>query len=750
VSNQMGVAECVLGYVARGWKPIPIPAREKAPTGSGWQNTNIRSDEIQWRFSATGNVGVLLGTPSGIVDIDLDSKAAVKLAGQHLPPTGAIFGRPGKPRSHWIYRVANPEPTRRFQSPDREAIVEYRSTGAQTVFPPSIHPTGEQVRWDDDGEPTEVDGAALMAAVELLAEACRVGNLAFDATTVDPNPRETPIVDRCRAYLECLPDSIQGQNGSTQFLQAACECYRFGLADGDAFDLLKWFSETKSVPPWSDKDIRHKMTDGKKIVTKDGELGKHLAEDAPAEWVGATVSPKTVSPAVEVVGDGDAWNVLEAAETPAESQIPDHLLRPAGIVGDIANWITETAISPQPVLSLAAALATVGTILGRKVMTETGLRSNMYICGVARAGFGKEHPGAKARQLLQLTGDDSLIGSEEVTGDVAMMNALTRSPSILWTWDEYGDRLRAIFDKYTDPGLRAIASLLKKLFSKTGETYYGKEYASRERVNIVQPHVSVFGVVQPDQLHLTISPNEVTDGFLPRHIVLYTPSTPPRKRTQNIEPSAAPPDKIAVWVKAWHAFDPNSLPGNGNLHGAFISNPHNLKAATRDNKPMLIRLSPQAAAIMAEFSEQCSLRSEKTDVVAALYGRGAEHARKLALIVAAGCTSEPVRGVEVDAPTAAWACGLSRYALDNFAGNIVKHVAGNDFERDLKCIREIIRQGGNISRGRLTRATPRMIPQRRDQVITTLLQGSEIEKITIKPKRGPAAIGYRLAPCVAA
>ena len=84
------------------------------------------------------------------------------------PPTGAMSGRPGKPASHWWY-VCDGMKTRKHQDPvSKKMIVELRSTGAQTVVGPSIHPSGEP--YDPlDGEPAVVDAGELAAAVAALA-----------------------------------------------------------------------------------------------------------------------------------------------------------------------------------------------------------------------------------------------------------------------------------------------------------------------------------------------------------------------------------------------------------------------------------------------------------------------------------------------------------------------------------------------------------------------------------------------------
>src|SRR5438552_18321692 len=54
-------------------------------------------------------------------------------------------------------------------------LIEIRGTGGQTMMPPSIHPSGEQVRWSREGEPGGVSVANIkfrvgrVAAVTILA-----------------------------------------------------------------------------------------------------------------------------------------------------------------------------------------------------------------------------------------------------------------------------------------------------------------------------------------------------------------------------------------------------------------------------------------------------------------------------------------------------------------------------------------------------------------------------------------------------
>jgi hypothetical protein len=161
-----------------GFAVIPVPHGSKAPALKDWPHVRVTPETVSDYFDGKAeNVGGLCGEPSGgRVDIDLDCAEARSLAHHLLPATGLIHGRPGAPSSHYWY-ISNPVlTTTRYRDPlcenERAMLVEYRSTGTQTLLPPSTHPCGEQYRWDHQGTPATVDGHELLAAVRKLAAAC--------------------------------------------------------------------------------------------------------------------------------------------------------------------------------------------------------------------------------------------------------------------------------------------------------------------------------------------------------------------------------------------------------------------------------------------------------------------------------------------------------------------------------------------------------------------------------------------------
>lgn len=164
------------GFAARGWSPIPLPANSKRPVLKGWTELRLGPDDLSDYFSSDGtpqNIGTITGSASGgLVDIDVDAAHQFGLAPRFLPKTGSIFGRASKPSSHYFYIAKPVPPYAEFTDPmDDAVLVELRGDGHQTMMPGSLHPSGELVRWDVNGEPVQVDGEVLAQAVGKLAAA---------------------------------------------------------------------------------------------------------------------------------------------------------------------------------------------------------------------------------------------------------------------------------------------------------------------------------------------------------------------------------------------------------------------------------------------------------------------------------------------------------------------------------------------------------------------------------------------------
>jgi len=192
--------EAFENYKKLGLDPLPIPYENghptKGPKIAGWQTEAASGEYTETDFAEPCNIGVLLGGPKNLTDIDCDSPEAVligeEVMGDLMKHTGKtmMFGRKSKPRSHYIFFCVKSLPTEKITDPvDGECIIEYRCVkqdgerGHQTVFPPSLRydsETGEseEIRLEADSaaEPAFVESDKLhrrfrmIAATSLLAK----------------------------------------------------------------------------------------------------------------------------------------------------------------------------------------------------------------------------------------------------------------------------------------------------------------------------------------------------------------------------------------------------------------------------------------------------------------------------------------------------------------------------------------------------------------------------------------------------
>jgi len=267
-------------YLRWGLSPLPIKRGEKAPKIAGWRHFKCEPGDVARWFGRPCNVGVMLGAQSGgIVDVDLDCPEAIELAPQFLPVT-RTFGRASKPASHWIFRAEPLVGTAQFRDPEGGMLCELRSTGGQTVFPGSVHPSGEAIEFTDISVRfAVVDGADLRARVGQLAAAVLLrrhpnptdaikalaarwrGEVKAPPVTRNPvRPTSLDVAERARRYLAKMPPAIEGSGGSKQTYTAALALVKgFGLPPPDAFALLAEYNATSCRPPWTEKQLLQKI-----------------------------------------------------------------------------------------------------------------------------------------------------------------------------------------------------------------------------------------------------------------------------------------------------------------------------------------------------------------------------------------------------------------------------------------------------------------------------------------------------------
>lgn len=151
---------------------IQLHPNSKIPLASDWVNNGKPFSEVCLQ---NGNVGLLTGEVSGLLDIDLDCREAVALADVILPAPHIQFGRTTCDSGHFLYKALSFGPTKRFSSTEGDVLIELRGNNSQTMIPPSKHDCGEQLTINDsnlDLEPQHYDH--LHRCVSFVAAAAEI------------------------------------------------------------------------------------------------------------------------------------------------------------------------------------------------------------------------------------------------------------------------------------------------------------------------------------------------------------------------------------------------------------------------------------------------------------------------------------------------------------------------------------------------------------------------------------------------
>src|SRR5262245_56870127 len=265
--------EAAVRYTHDRYSVIPVPYRSKDPGFTGWPQVRLTEADLPRHFNGKPqNIGLLLGEPSNwLIDIDIDHPVAIELAYQCLPPTPAVFGRPSKPRSHWLYRVTAPIQTKQFRI-HKLSIVEIRSTGLQTVVPPSTHESGELITWEaEEADPAEIHPDSLLAAVQRLYEAVleRLGEKPRERDRNDGvatnHPSESAAWNRALQKMLRIK-AADGKDGSRRLLAVACRAVEHDLKDDEAIRCIRALEKQRPFPiEWTDDEIikRLRSAEGK-------------------------------------------------------------------------------------------------------------------------------------------------------------------------------------------------------------------------------------------------------------------------------------------------------------------------------------------------------------------------------------------------------------------------------------------------------------------------------------------------------
>ena len=467
--------------------------------------TNTEVIDYWWTKWPDALIGMPTGSLTGIAVLDLDVKKGKNglaiVADWEI--RSSVIARTQSGGAHLYFSAAGAP----HCTTDQIALgVDTRGQGGYVIVPPSTgyrwingHDFTKLPPWPDDLRPAPHDSEPVASS----------------------DPEADPAL--VAAAMAVIPNDDLGWE---EWNRIAMACW--AGSSGHSFEAFDQWSQ-KSKKYNAGRTRKQWLKYSRSPPTKIG-AGTifYLAEKAEPGWRAAYE---------ESTMDDDKRVVIESFQTlttttetpkpllPASKELPPHLLQVPGLVGEIAQWITDTARYPQPALSLGAALTLVGTAAGRHIAGPTLSGTHLYIIGIAKSGGGKDHPLAQIHTILdacreQGSGLGHHIGPGQFMSMPAVVNFLKEQPLAICCIDEMGAFLKRINSKRATGFEGAVSAIFRTAWGTSFGPLRTPAYANLRSVTVYSPALSIYGISTAEEFYNALEGADIVNGLLNRFVMI--------------------------------------------------------------------------------------------------------------------------------------------------------------------------------------------------------------------------------------
>jgi hypothetical protein len=735
VSDKSPFAEAADGLIALGYSVIPLRPRDKAPGErkggrwalmSAWPEFRDRAPTVfelrAWSSWQDANIGMVLGTPIGqhrLIAVDIDSLDPEEVETIRASCPATPMAKRGAKGLTMFYRGAEGLKSRAYKKADKTGLADLLTGNAtrQTVVPPSVHPYGPTYQW--------VCGPVPADQLPIFDETC----LERLEDTLEHLGWNAQVGAEARATRRPMDTHDDDPTIWGELNDAALARLDAWVPTLDLYGLRSTGRRGgyEAVATWRPSSTGQRLEDRKRNlqIHPDGirDFGagvgyspldlvcaaNNWALDDAFAWLKDRLdlheTPVFVMPEpVEVKADAEKGASPSSDPEEACDELPPHLLKVPGLVGDIAEFITSSAMRPQPLLSLGAALCLVGTAAGRKYAGPTNSGTHLYVLALAPTGSGKDHPLSMITSILSESRMSYAVGPAQFMSYSAVIGRLTRAPLALCPMDEFGSFLAKVNSKKASGHEKAITGALRAAWGSSFKTMSTPEYAATAARLVHSPALSIFGASTHQEFYAALESGDAENGFLNRFLILSTEHRPD-------EVDAPPEDAFSIPATITDRLYAIAMEG-GCLAAATAHNdradPPSVKAIWGDG----------AHAVYKRLRDRLAKRT----AAAEYYVRTAEMAVRLATIVAVGVDrAAPVISREL----MEWASGLALWSTNRLVAEADRFMSNSDFERLVKKAGGFIQKEGSVTRSSLSRLM-NLRPAELGQVVDTLEEQGKI------------------------
>lgn len=709
--------QSALAYASFGWAVFPVHSIRsgrctcgKSDCGSpgkhpltrhGFRDASTDPATVAdwWRKHPWANIAIATGEVSGrLMVIDLDSKPEEGIDGEEtwrnlakdIPATVEVLTGGGGRHLYFAY-------------PDDIDLksgtgvlgpgVDLRADGGYVLAPPSLHASGRRYEWEVSSDP--IEGVAVAPA-----PLCSLNGHAKVA-------KSSPITPA----TELLPlDKVSELRSALAYISS--DDRDVWVKVGMALKSANAGQQAYGIwTEWSQQSAKFDPRDQQRTWQSLNQSGGVSLSTIfwMAKQNGWTEWQSTASFTESPQSQASAPYLVDAA-----------LIDPPGVLGEIVEYIVSTARRPQPEFAVNAALALCGTILGQRFITESELRTNLYMISVGTTASGKDHPRKIVKNILNAACQYDMIGGENIASGQGLLARVKRTPVVLFQLDEFGLMLQALQQKNSGRHNKEILINMIRLFSSADSVFVGTEYAdqtNRPTVRIEYPCISIHATTTPETFYAALESKNVVDGFLNRFLVVDLTDKPrPHLEERGLYPD--PPASILNWIER-----ATSANHRGNL------------ARFNAPVPVVVQATPEAREHLREFSYYCEHQESvhaKTGIDA-IWSRALEHAHKIALICA--CADDLVKP-KIELSHARWAVHFTGHHTEYLTRQVKERIADTEFERLANEFFLAISEAGarGVTERDMNRFKPfcSQPPKERKPIVETLVKGGKIALSKVK------------------
>lgn len=297
---------------------------------------------------------------------------------------------------------------------------------------------------------------------------------------------------------------------------------------------------------------------------------------------------------------------------------------PPGLMGEIAQFVYQSAPRPVKEIAIAAAIGLMAGVCGR-AYNYSGTGLNQYILTLAKTGRGKEAAAIGIDKLMNAIKSicptsPSFRGPGIINSGQALTKYLnTTSKCFVSVLGEFGITIDRISSPYANSADKMLYQALLDLYNKSGhgQTYQPSIYSKKEdNVGLTNsPAVTILGESTHKLFYSSLNEDMISAGLLPRFLIIeYNGDRVPLNEGHvNVVPSFNLTDRLSSLIA-------------------------HVETIMRENRVINVGIEQDALSNLRSFDKSADtlINATHEDAIAELWNRAHMKVMRLSALIAVG------------------------------------------------------------------------------------------------------------------